>query len=114
MALDRRPIGLGPVGDRDVHAGAPAAALLDQKARQGGLVAVGDHPQHLTGLAVLQHGDVAVAAAHGGFVDQQHPTARRAAMGGDQDRPRQAMAAGHGPHRHDLGVGHHRCGPGAG
>jgi len=32
-----------------------------------------DHPEQRAALAVLEDRDVAVTAAHGGLVDQQHP-----------------------------------------
>ena len=73
-----------------------------------------DHGQDLAGVAVLNDGDVAVAFAHRGLINQQHPTTTAAAMLGHQRRPRRdqvldqmpvkAMAAHHRANRHDLGI----------
>ncbi len=117
---DRSAVGLGAVGDHHLHPCAPTTALSGEEARQGGLVAMGDHGQHRSRLAVLQHRHVAVAASHRGLVDQQDAAAPRASVGGHQRRPRrhqchhrrprQSVTAGHGAHGHDLGVGDHRPG----
>ena len=73
-----------------------------------------DHGQDLAGVAVDDHGHIAVAFAHRGLIDQQHPTTTAAAMLGHQRRPRRdqvhdqmpvkAMAANHRANRHDLGI----------
>ena len=73
-----------------------------------------DHGQDLAGVAVDDHGHIAVAFAHRGLIDQQHPTTTAAAMLGHQRRPHvnevldqmpvKAMAAHHRANRHDLGI----------
>ena len=73
-----------------------------------------DHGQDLAGVCVDDHRHVAVAFAHRGLIDQQHPTTTAAAMLGHQRRPHvnevldqmpvKAMAANHRANRHDLGI----------
>ena len=68
----------------------------------------------LAGVAVENDGHIAVAFAHRGLIDQQHPTQLAAAVLGHQRRPHvkevldqmpvEAMAANHGSDGHDLGV----------
>jgi hypothetical protein len=94
MDIYRGAVGLGAVGDHDLHPPAPAPSLGDEEARQGDLVAVGDHREDFAGLAVLQDRDVAVPAAHRGLVNQQDTAAARPAVFADLRRP-----AGH--ERHD-------------
>ena len=74
-----------------------------------------DHGQDLAGVAVLNDGDVAVAFAHRGLINQQHPAPLAAAVLGHQRRPHvnevldqmpvETMAANHGSDGHDLGIG---------
>ena len=78
------------------------------------------HGQHLDGLAVLDHRDVAMPPGAWRSRRQQHPAAARAAVGGHQCRLRghQGHDGGRGdtvatsprPEGHDLGVGHQRPG----
>ncbi len=68
MDLDGAAVGLRSVGDDDLDAATPFRALLDEERRQCRRVAVGHHGQDLAGVAVLEHGDVAVTFTHRGLV----------------------------------------------
>ncbi len=71
---DGGPVGLRAVGHHHLDSAAPPMALGRKEAAQCRCVAMADHAQDLGGLAVEQHGYVAVAPAQRGLVDQQHPT----------------------------------------
>ena len=115
MGVDGSLVGLRAIGHDDLDAAAPAWALFDEEPRQRSGVAVLDHGQDLAGVAVLNDGDVAVAFAHRGLINQQHPAPLAAAVLGHQRRPHvnevldqmpvETMAANHGSDGHDLGVG---------
>ena len=105
MGVDGCLVGLRPVRDDHLDAAAPAWPLFDEKPGQRSSVAMLDHGQDLAGVCVDDHRHVAVAFAHRGLIDQQHPTTTAAAMLGHQRRPRRdqvldqmpvkAMAANH-------------------
>ncbi len=91
-------VGLRSVGDHHLDPPAPPLALLDEEPRQGNGISVSDHAEDLAGLAVEQHGDVAVAPAQRRLVHQQHSTALGPAVLAHPGRP--------GPHQaHDRGPG---------
>ena len=112
MGVDGGLVGLRPVRDDHLDGSAPAWPLFDEKPGHRSSVTMLDHGQDLAGVCV--DGDVAVAFAHRGLIDQQHPTTTRPAMLGHQRRPRRdqvldqmpvkAMAAHHSANRHDLGI----------
>lgn len=58
--VDRGLVRHRSVGDDDLDALTPSSPLGDQESVQRLAVAVRDHRQHLAGLAVLEHGAVAV------------------------------------------------------
>ena len=61
------------VGHDDLHRFAPPGPLGGQKTAQRLGIAVGHHGEHLAGVAVDDHRDVAVPFADRGLVHQQHP-----------------------------------------
>ena len=97
--------------DDDFDSLAPSVALLHQKRRQRSRVAVLDHRQGLAGVAVDDHGHIAVPLAHRGLIDQKHPAPAAAAVLGHQIRPgldhtvdqmpAEVMAPCRRPQRHD-------------
>ena len=88
MGVDGSLVGPRPV--RDDHLGRlrhqrGPCSMKKPGPRSG--VAVLDHGQDRAGVAVLNDGDVAVALAHRGLINQQHPAPLAAAVLGHQRRP---------------------------
>ena len=120
MGVDGGLVGAGAVCDHDLDAFAPAPALGDEEPAERSRAAVLDHGQGLAGVAVDDHGHIAVPLAHRGLIDQQHPAAAAAAVLGHQIRPRahqrhhqmpaEPVAARHRADGHDPGVGHQPAG----
>ena len=89
-------------------------ALLHQKRRQRSRTAVLDDRQGAAGVAVDDHGHIAVPFAHRGLIDQQHRAPAAAAPLSDQSRPSVHQGAHRVPvhtvaprrraERHHLGV----------
>ena len=87
VGVDGGLVGLGAVADDDFDSLAPSVALLHQKRRQRSRTAVLDHRQGAAGVAVDDHGHIAVPFAHRGLIDQQHRAPAAAAMLGHTARP---------------------------
>ena len=115
--FDGRLVCLGAVGHDDLGSLAPFVPLSGQEPRQRLGVAVGNHGEHLAGVAVHQHRHTAAPTADRGLIDQQQPASSPAAMPADQPRPSdhqrvhqipaQPAPTGRRVDRHRPRVGHH-------
>ena len=116
VLVDGGLIGLGSVGDDDLHTPAPAGPLITKEPAQRPFRTSRDHRQHLFGIPTRDHGHIPVMTPDRRFIHQQHPTAPDPTPLGDPSRmgfhqrhdpmPPHPVTARQRPNRHHCGVLH--------